>query len=100
MITEFTEPSDSELENTELAPLTGDMTDEQKRILKLTTRRFKIASKWVMSYTNNFIRATVLRKNNKLYSVQKELLFGESGTMGSPYTIVLQQTKPENGEMI
>lgn len=99
MITEFTEPSDSELENTELTPLTGDMNDEQRRLLKLITRRFKINPKLVMSYTQNFIRATVVR-NNKLYSVQKELVFGQSGSMGSPYTIVLQQTKPENGEMI
>jgi len=89
MITEFTEPSDSELENTELTPLTGDITDEQRRLLKLITRRFKINPKWVMSYTQNFIRATVLR-NNKLYSIQKELIFGQSGSMGSPYTIVLQ----------
>lgn len=100
MVTEFTEPADSELENTELTPLQGSMTDSQRRLLKMITRRFRINQKWVMKYTENFIRAKVIRSHNRVYQLQKELLFGQSGTMGSPYTVVLQQNNPENGEMI
>ena len=100
MITEFTEPADSELENTELTPLQGSMTDSQRRLLKMITRRFRINQKWIMKYTENFIRAKVIRSHNRVYQLQKELLFGQSGTMGSQYTIVLQQNNPENGEMI
>ena len=100
MVTEFTEPADSELENTELTPLQGSMTDSQRRLLKMITRRFRINQKWIMKYTENFIRAKVIRSHNRVYQLQKELLFGQSGTMGSQYTVVLQQNKPENGEMI
>ena len=70
MVTSFMEPSESEMENTELTPIKGSMTDDQKRLIKLITRKFYINNRWVMNYSDNMIRATVRRgKKNKLYSV-------------------------------
>ena len=67
--------------------------------VQASTRKFQIDDYWDMRKHNNIIRATVNR-NGKQYNVSKMLYFGQSGTMGSKYTLRIDLTEPQTGYAI
>jgi len=52
-----------------------------------------------MRYTHNNITA-VVKRNGREYRLQKTLYFGQSGSMGSEYSITLHQLTPRGNCMV
>ena len=99
MIAAWAKPTAEELRNAVLAPvLEGASTLYNNQILKIT-RKFKIRDYWDLAYLNNTISAVVQRRV-KTYHPQMELHFGQAGSMGSEYTISIQQIEPEGQYLI
>ena len=61
--------------------------------VQASTRKFRIDDHWDMRAHNNIIRATVNR-NGKQYNLSKLLTFGQSGCMGSKYTLRIDLLEP------
>lgn len=54
--------------------------------LRLITRKFRIRRFWDLKYQDNIISATCLH-GGRTYYLNKEFLFGQSGSTGSEYTV-------------
>lgn len=91
--------TDVDLTHAELAPTLETNVSGYNEVIRKSTKKFKIQRKLDMRATDNTI-AAVIKRNGKIYKIQQEFFFGQSGSMGSPYTIALVQDKPENGSMI
>lgn len=98
MIANFQEPSIEEMENSVLTPITGDMTAEQIDWIKQITRKFYVRDRWDLAYMDNTIKVNMLYQGEP-FTCEHECMFGNMGTMGSEFTIVLQQDEPVNNPM-
>lgn len=99
MIENFGTVTDEDLNNAVLCPITDNLNEGLKNAIRECTHKFQIKSTLNVRYLNNTIAATVVR-NGRVYHLSKELFFGQSGSMGSEYTVVIAQTLPENGSMV
>lgn len=101
MISQWDHCTADELSGLELGALEAGQTQNYRDQIDNITRRFKINSNWVLARNNNTITATVTRKkSNKIYHPTILLDFGENGTMGSDYTIILAMTQPEGTAIV
>lgn len=99
MFESFTEPTNEEMQDSVLTPITGNMTEEQITWVKQITRKFYIRSVWDLSYVDNTIKVN-MKYQGQPFVCEYECQFGQMGTMGSEYTIVVSQELPYNSPMI
>ena len=99
MFESFTEPTNEEMQDSVLTPITGNMTEEQIAWVKQITRKFYIRSVWDLSYVDNTIKVN-MKYQGQPFVCEYECQFGQMGTMGSEYTIVVSQELPYNSPMI
>lgn len=72
---------------------------ESGNLYDKTICKFKINYFWDLSYRDNTLSATVTRHGNTYY-INKEMLFGQSGSQGSEYTVRLQLESASNYAII
>ena len=99
MINQFVAPTVSDLQNAVLLPTSTSYVDSVNQHIVDITRKFNIRNRLDMRYTHNNITA-VVRRNGREYRLQKTLYFGQSGSMGSEYTISLHQLLPQGNCMV
>ena len=99
MLYNILEPTDQDLANAELAPTTENISEGFRTAIRLSTRKFQIRDHWNLRYTDNTIAARIVR-NGRSYNIQKKFEFGQSGTMGSEYSVAIVQDLPERDYMI
>lgn len=63
--------------------------------LTRTIKKINIAGFWTVDYNNNILSATVTR-NGREYHINKEFVFGQSGSQGSEYTIRIDLSTGSN----
>lgn len=72
---------------------------ESGNLYDKTICKFKINYFWDLNYRDNTLSATVTRHGNTYY-INKEMLFGQSGSQGSEYTIRMQLESMSNYAII
>ncbi len=72
---------------------------ESGNLYDKTICKFKINYFWDLNYRDNTLSATVTRHGNTYY-INKEMLFGQSGSQGSEYTVRLQLESMSNYAII
>lgn len=60
-----------------------------------TIKKIRIANFWNVNYNNNVLSATVIR-NGRDYYINKEFVFGQSGSQGSEYTVKIDLSTGSN----
>lgn len=60
-----------------------------------TIKKIRIANFWNVNYNNNVLSATVIR-NGRDYYINKEFVFGQSGSQGSEYTVKIDLNTGSN----
>lgn len=99
MINQFVAPTVSDLSTAVLLPTSPSYNDKINQNIINITRKFNIRSRLDMRYTHNNITA-VVKRNGREYRLQKTLYFGQSGSMGSEYSITLHQLTPRGNCMV
>lgn len=101
MFQAFAEISASDKEFASLVPGFLNMSDDKNFIAqaKKITRKFSIADYWDVLATNNTIEA-VISRNGRTYTINRTFLFGQSGSTGSDYTVVISQDFPEGSSRL
>lgn len=99
MIANFQEPSNADLENSALTPITGEVTAEQISWIKQITRKFYVKDRWDLACMDNTIKVN-MKYQGEPFTCEHECMFGNMGTMGSEYTVVISQEQPKNSPMI
>lgn len=93
MLEYFQPIEDADLANAALAPTNDTMSESFIEAIKKCTRKFRIRDRWDMRYINNTVAAIVTR-GGRTFKPQQEFLFGQSGNMGSKYTVRIVQDEP------
>ena len=93
MLEYFQPITNADLANAALAPTNDTMSESFIEAIKNCTRKFRIRDRWDMRYINNTV-AAIVKRGGRTYKPQQEFLFGQSGNMGSKYTIHIVQDEP------
>lgn len=99
MITDISPVTNQDLQNSQLAATVESNSEGFNEAIRRCTRKFRIKQFWDMRALDNTI-AAIVKRNGRLYKPQQEFLFGQSGSMGTPYTVGILQDSPENGNLI
>lgn len=99
MINQFVDVGDRDLDKAILMPTSASISANKNDNIRKVTKKFRIRNRWDLRYTENTMSAQITR-NGRIYNLQKELFFGQSGSMGSEYTITIHQDTPNTPYMI
>lgn len=99
MFAEVAEVGEEDLRGAILAPWLEQGSSNYNNRLKEITRKFRIKEYWDLNLQDNTFSAIIKRKN-QFYHPTRDFHFGQSGTMGSEYTLSIVQKEPQGQSLV